>query len=145
MYHKYAQRLESVRIAQEEKKIRLRFILYAEDVLSQFGKSLENGHLRTTYLLDAIHCRTKKTFMEMAYCMRFMRRYLQLQLNAVDVNIAAYKSVNSQSPFKEMAYTIKERGYPDLGKVTLGDLCENFEDVTGKSLRRLYRAALNVT
>jgi hypothetical protein len=144
VYHKYAQRLGSVKIAHSEKKVKLRFTLYEEDVLNQFGKSkAKGGKIKTVYLLDEIHDRTKKTFMEMMYCMRFMRRHLSLQLNALDVKISVYDKASSPVPFKEMAYTIKERGYPDISKTSLKQLCDNFEDITGKALKQQYRAAQN--
>jgi hypothetical protein len=144
VYHKYAQRLGSVKITPEEKKVKLRFTLYADDVLNQFGKSIEkSGKIKTVYLLDEIHDRTKKTFIEMIYCLRFMRRDLSVQLNALDVKISVYDKDSSPAPFKEMAYTIKERGYPDISKTTLKQLCDNFEDITGKTLKAQYKAVQN--
>ena len=144
IYHKYAQRLGSVKIAPTEKKVKLRFTLYAEDVLNQFGKTKEkNGKIKTVYLLDEIHDRTKKTFMEMIYCMRFIRRFIPFELNALDVKISVYNKGSSQAPYREMAYTMKERGYPEISKVSLRELCDNYEEITGKELKTQCKAAFN--
>ena len=59
------------------------------------------------------------------------------------MKISVYNRDSSPAPFKEMAYTIKERGYPDISKIGLKQLCENFEDITGKALKAQYKAAQN--
>jgi hypothetical protein len=49
-----------------------------------------------------------------------MKRYLSLQLNALDVKISVYQKGSSPRPFKEMGYTIKEREQPSFFIFQLG-------------------------
>jgi hypothetical protein len=144
VYHRYAKCLESVIINGKEQAIDLRFNLYPDDMTTQFGKKREKtGEIERTFLMDEIHERTRKTFCELLYCMKFMRSS-PCNFQKVTVRTSAFiDPVRSTTPFHNYTYVLRERGYPNQHKTSLKELCDNFEDLDGIQLKDAYERALN--
>jgi len=138
LYHKYAQRLDSVRICCSTKAIDLSFSIYSDDIEEQFGyKRNSDKSVATMYLLDAIFDRTKKTFLEALYCNRFFRNGLNIHFSTVNVVITAFKNPSSLEPFRPpIQYSIKEMGYPFGDQPPpLTQLCPELIGIDGTSLK----------
>ena len=115
VFHKYAYALQSVKVTAQT--VRLQFDLSVPDLQVKFGK----GDQRV-YLLDEIYARTMKMHRERMYCMRFLRR--DINIDRVDVLIRVYNE--GFSLLKEratIAYSLEESGYPDERNPTIFVLC----------------------
>lgn len=144
VYHRYAKCLESVLINKSEQEIALQFNLYPEDMLVRFGKrKLSDGTVEESYLLDEIHERTRKTFCELIYCMKFLRDWPN-HFQKVSVKTNAFLDPKkSMSPFKTHTYVLRERGYPNQHKTSLKELCDTFDDLDGEQLKEACNQANN--
>jgi hypothetical protein len=134
IFHKYADALQSVIVTGET--VRLEFQLTEADVKRKFGKG--DGHV---YLLDEIYDRTMKMHRERMYCMRFLRR--DINVNRIDVSIRVYG--DGFSLLKERAvisYSLEEAGYPDEKNPTIFVLCPSLNrhkygsPLNGKAFRK---------
>lgn len=105
LYHEYALSLHSVKVRPPEKSIELRFNLDSESACRVFVK---DGSPR--YLLDEIYDRTLKMHRELIYCSRYMRRIVWLDTINVKIDIFVHRE-NIQ-PWKVVAYSLREVGYP---------------------------------
>jgi hypothetical protein len=144
LYHKYAQRLDSIHIMPEEKKVNMEFSVYEEEIKNKYGYHIDrSGTVATKYLLDEILLRTKKTFLEAIYCNNFLREECKRSFTTISVTIRPFRSLNSIEPFRDpIRYSIKEKGYPfDHQKVSLLKLCPELEGINGKRLRKQLAAA----
>ena len=115
IFHKYAYALQSVIDTGET--VRLEFELAEADVKTKFGKNDSR-----VFLLDEIYTRTMKMHRERMYCMRFLRR--DINVNRIDVVIKVY--ADRFSLLKERAaisYSLEEAGYPDEKNPTIFVLC----------------------
>lgn len=133
IFHKYAAALHSVSINPEACNIALEFLVQGKDARQQFEKPGKDGAIERVYLLDEIYERTLKTYTEMLYCGRFMRR-LDVQLHVVTVTIQVFKDPKNYEPIWSFKYSIGDTGYPvheGSVRTTLAQLATGFGD--GKS------------
>lgn len=142
IYHRFAKCLETVKIDREAKRIHFEFCLYPPDILSEFGKKKKaDGSIEKTYLLDEIHMRTKKAFSEMIYCMKFMRELIT-PFQKLDIKLLAFpETQNAMEPFCKHSYVIREKGYPGFQDLPFNKLCDDFDDLDGKSLKEKCQTA----
>ncbi|QTN31147.1 hypothetical protein HZ994_02005 [Akkermansiaceae bacterium] len=134
IYHRFAKCLETVKVDRQNQRIKMEFCLYPDDMLTEFGyRKDEGGNILKKYLLDEIHKRTQKAFCEMIYCMKFMRGY-SVNIQKIDVTLSAF--CNSTEAFRIHSYVIKEKGYPMHIEKTIKELCEEFDDLDGASLKK---------
>jgi hypothetical protein len=138
IYHKYAERIDSIAINVLERKLELEFSLYHDDVQTQYGKGKDSdGVLMKRFLLDEVLDRTKKTFLEAIYCNRFLREELGISFTTVNVQISPFDNSNSLEPFRaEIKYSLKETGYPfENQSVDISSLCPELKNLSGASLK----------
>lgn len=134
IFHKYAYALQSVKVTGET--VRLDFDVTEGDVKKKFGKG---G--RRVYLLDEIYDRTMKMHRERMYCMRFLRR--DINVNRIDVVIRVYGEGFSLMKEKAViSYSLEEAGYPDEKDPTIFVLCPGLthhkygSPLNGKTFKR---------
>ena len=134
VFHKYAYALHSVMISTQA--VRLEFELSETDVTQKFGKGSTN-----VFLLDEIYSRTMKMHRERMYCMRFLRR--DINIDRIDVLIRIFAA--GFSLLKERAsisYSLEEVGYPDEKNPSIFVLCpglnkhEYGSPLNGKALKK---------
>jgi len=120
VFHRYAYALHSVKVASDA--VRLEFELSEDEVKQKFGKGPAE-----VFLLDEIYERTMKMHRERMYCMRFLRR--DVNIDRIDVLIRVYAA--GFSLLKERAtinYSLQEAGYPDEKNPTIFALCPDLRN-----------------
>lgn len=128
VYHAYAKSLHSVVVDLRSHIINLRYTFLKKDAMHKFGK----GDDDEVYLLDEIYDRTLKMHFERVYCMRFLKKIIQI--DAIEVSIKVYEDDHSPLPCTdEIGYRLQEKGYPDTELVSLNDLCPSI-NISGASL-----------
>lgn len=141
IYHRFAKCLESVRINTADKCVELGFVLYPDDLDHLFGyKKTDENTILETYLVDEIYKRTKKTFCELMYCMKFMRMWPN-HYERVKVDLKAFVGHQSYTPFYSNAYVFNDKGYPTQQTMNIRDLCEGFDGLDGLGLLQKYEEA----
>ncbi len=142
IFHSYAAALHSVSIKPESSEVVLEFLLQSEDACRQFTKPGKGGKSEQVFLLDEIYERTLKTYTEMVYCGRFMRK-LDLQLHVVNVTIEVFKDPKNCEPVCRFKYVIGDTGYlmqAGPARAALATLATGFGQVmTGAQLAEFLK------
>ncbi|MBL9185763.1 MAG: hypothetical protein JNN17_26685 [Verrucomicrobiaceae bacterium] len=142
IYHRFAKCLETVRINTKDKCIELGFVLYPDDLNKPFGylKATVKSKVKEKYLIDEIYKRTKKTFCELMYCMKFMRMWPN-HYDRVKVDLKAFVSHQSFAPFYALSFTLTDKGYPSQVSTDIKQLCDGFDGLDGSALKAKYEEA----
>jgi hypothetical protein len=138
IFHVFAASLYSVSLKPETHTIHLDFKIEISDARRQFVIPVKKGEEeKSVYLIDYIYERTLKTYRELRYCTRFMRR-LDCVYYDVQVAIEIYnpdEDPGSDVPkaLRKISYTIGDSGYPDERQGDLTSLARNFDpSLTGE-------------
>lgn len=134
IYHAYSDCLKSVRI--EDRTIRLRYELTRENIKNPIR--LEKGK---RYLIDEIFSRVTKMYLECGYCSRYIRPYAKWPVaDRISVRIDMYEDYTVDKMIKAIAepieFTVEEKGYPEIPKNGIYDLCPGLRDINGKSMSK---------
>ena len=130
-FHAYASCLDSVAVKGDELTVALEFRLNEEDCRRQFAKF--DGKV---YLVDEIFERTKKCFVELLYCMRFIRdapdpktEFVEpaaprtRPLDSVKVSVEISPEGVAVQPTMRLPYVLREIGYPSIVGQPIAVLC----------------------
>ena len=125
LYHYYAKSLDSVIPDVKAREVKMIFHVN-EDLLSQKFLKKEEGKEEHVYLIDEIYLRTLKTYSERAYCMRFMRPYINIDIIKVSIRI---KLLNKQR--RENGYELSETGLIKVHMDEVFKICPHLKEFTG--------------
>jgi hypothetical protein len=134
IFHAYSNSLKSVRIVNGT--IKLQYELTRELIKNP----LRVGG-KKKYLIDEIFSRVTKMHMESRYCARYIRPHVTFPLSEkIGVRIDMYEGFEADKMVKEIAdpiqFTIEEKGYPEIPKNGIYDLCPRLKGIDGKSLSK---------
>lgn len=132
IFHAYSDSLKSVRI--DDGVIRLQYELTRELI-----KNRLRGGDKKNYLIDEIFSRVVKMHMECRYCTRYIRPHARCPVaDKISARIDMYEGYEVDKMIKAIAdpiqFTIEEKGYPEIPKNGIYDLCPALKDINGKSL-----------
>lgn len=119
IFHEYAFALHSVEVDHRASTIHLEYEFPAATALLQYqidGQSL--------YLLDYIFQRTLKMHLEAVYCLRFLRRCIDLDTVQVRIQVFGEDSIE---PIEQIGYRLAQSGYP----TTVGDIHQACSTLVG--------------
>jgi len=134
IFHAYSDSLKSVRI--DDGVIRLQYELTRELI-----KNRLRGGGKKKYLIDEIFSRVARMHMECRYCTRYIRPHAKCPVaDKISVRIDMYEGYEADKMIKAIAdpiqFTIEEKGYPEIPKNGIYDLCPALKDINGKSLSK---------
>lgn len=134
IFHAYSDSLKSVRI--DDGLIRLKYELTRELI-----KNRLRGGGKKKYLIDEIFSRVAKMHMECRYCTRYIRPHTTHPVaDRISVRIDMYEGYEADKMIKviedPIQFTIEEKGYPEIPKNGIYDLCPALKDINGKSLSK---------
>ena len=134
IYHAYSHSLKSVRIG--DGVIRLQYELIRENIKNPLRVG---GKKR--YLIDEIFSRVTKMHMECRYCSRYIRPHAKYPVSdKISVRIDMYEGYSADKMIKVIAdpiqFTVEEKGYPEIPKNGIYDLCPWLKNINGKSLSK---------
>jgi len=117
IYHEFSISLNSVIVDHEHHSINLDFEVNEEKLKILYQK--ENT---STFLIDEIYERILKMHLERIYCMRFMRRIIDIDKIHVNIEfLSPYLDV--QVNFKPIEITLAESGYPEKPEKGIFEVC----------------------
>ncbi len=128
VFHAYASCLDAAVIKHNEKAIELNFKIPKEFAIRSFGK-MDTDIL----LLDEIYNRSVKMHLERIYCMRFLKRIINIE--KITVLIKFYdKYLDDIIP---ISFELCESGYPKVNS-EIYDLCPSLHDRSGNKITGEY-------
>lgn len=149
IFHVFAASLYSVSLRPETHTIHLDFKIEIPDARRQFEMPVKEGEQKKLiYLIDYIYERTLKTYRELSYCTRYMRR-LDCVYYDVQVTIEIYnpdEDTGSEVPraLRKINYTIGDSGYPDERQGDLTSLARDFDStLTGQYIATLLAETIS--
>jgi hypothetical protein len=138
VFHKYASVIKSVVPEPKERRVRIAYDLFVEDVLRKWGKGKINSSVQKVYLLEEIFSRLEKMFREREYCRRFMREVCDIEHVNATIEIHETPTTEFWSPQESLVrrWAVRSEldGYPS-GGISISRVL----GVTGKSLARELR------
>jgi len=129
VYHAYASCLDSVYVKHGDKAIELTFKIPKIYATRTFGKMDKE-----ILLLDEIYYRIMKMHLERIYCMRFLKRIIDI--NRISVSVDFYDNYLNILP--QIKFEVCEKGYPLGSTDGLFSLCEPLKDMYGKKIDGKY-------
>jgi len=117
IYHEFSLSLNSVIVDHEHHAINLEFEVNEEKL-----KTLYTKEKTSTFLIDEIYDRILKMHLERIYCMRFMRRIIDIDKIHVNIEfLSPYLDV--QVNFNPIEITLAESGYPEKPEKGIFEIC----------------------
>ena len=117
IYHEFSISLNSVTVDHDHHAINLEFEVNEEKLQTEFTK--ESSKI---FLIDEIYDRIMKMHLEKIYCMRFMKRLIDI--DRIHVNIEFLSNfLDVQVKFNSIEMTLAESGFPEKPKNGIFDIC----------------------
>lgn len=105
VFHAYAHCLQSVKFEHSDAQIKVTFSVPDIFLSRKFGKLDEE-----VFLMDEIYERLMKMYYEKRYCMRFMKK--NIDIDRIRVHIQFYSEEEICEIHDKLVFDIRDRGYP---------------------------------